>query len=377
MDYRDTAEEARFRSGLRSWLAASIPPGWEDVTDARERAAIDKRWQQALYRAGYMGMSWPPEYGGRGLSPVYDAILVEEMSLADAPPFSVNVNYLGRAMWTHGTEEQKRRFLPMILSGDAMWCQGFSEPEAGSDLGSLRTRAVLDGGEWVVNGRKLWTSRSPTADWCLLLARTEPDVAKHEGISCLLLSMDTPGVEARPVYLSNGEPATGEVYFDGARVPADQLLGARGDGWKIALTALAVERGPGDVGYISKYQRSLRELEALTRSGRSSADPELRRRLAAAYVRGEAMRLTYLEQLSSRAVGHPTGPEGSVAKLLWAEAEQTLNQVAMDLFGADSLTGREPRWLSQYLYSRASSVYGGTAQIQKNILARRVLRLPR
>ena len=377
MDYHDSPEEAAFRAELRAWLDANVPPGWQDITDAVEQAALGKAWQRALYQAGYAGMSWPKEYGGRELSPIYDAMLNDEIAAAEAPPFSVNVNYLGRAMWTHGTDAQKRRFLPMLLSGDTAWCQGFSEPGSGSDLASLRTRAVLDGDEWVIDGQKLWTSKSPTSDWCFLLARTDPDAPKHQGISCLFLSMDTPGVNARAVVLANGEPDTGEVFFDGARVPADQMLGAPGDGWRIALTALAVERGPGDVGYIPKYQRLLKRLEAVARDRGRLEERESRRELSLVYIRGEAMRLTHIEQLSARVAGQPPGPEGSVSKLLWTDAEQSVNHLAMDLLGADPLLGLDPGWLSDYLYSRACSVYGGTSQVQKNLLAQRVLGMPR
>jgi len=377
VDYRDSEEEAAFRLELRAWLRDHRPEGWQTITDPAERAEMERNWQQALYRAGYAGMSWPEEYGGRALSPVYDAMLNDELAAAEAPPFLVNVNYLGRAMWTHGTEAQKKRFLPMILSGDAAWCQGFSEPEAGSDLGSLRTRAVLDGDEWVVNGQKLWTSRSPTADWCFLLVRTDPDAPKHTGISCLLVSMDTPGLEARPVVLTNGEPMTGEVFFDDVRVPADQMLGQVGDGWNIAMTAVTVERGPGDVGYIAKYHRALKQLEDWAVGSGKVEDPRFRSNLALAYVRGEAMRVSFLEEVSARVAGRPTGPQGSVSKMLWVEAEQGINHLAMDALGADALLGEAPEWLSSYLYSRASSVYGGTAQIQKNILAQRVLGMPR
>lgn len=377
MDYRDTSEEAAFRDDARAWFAAHVPAGWRDIIGARERRAFQKEWHQVLYQAGYVGMAWPVGYGGRGLSSIYDAILGEEASRADAPPLPAKVNYIGRAMWTHGTEEQKRAFLPTLLNGDAMWCQGFSEPEAGSDIASLRTRGVLEGDEWVVNGQKTWTSGADEADWCFLLARTEPDAPKHKGITCLLTRMDVPGIATRPILLSNGDPETAEVFFDDVRIPSDQMLGARGEGWGIAMTTLAYERGPGDVGVIPKYEAMLRRLEDAAREKGLIHDPAVRSGLARAYTKGEALRLTVIEQLSIRVSGQAPGSEGSIAKLLWTDAEQSLQQLALDILGADVWLGRAQEWLSQYLWSRAGSVYGGSAQIQKNLVAQRLLGMPR
>ncbi|WP_261566539.1 acyl-CoA dehydrogenase family protein [Frankia gtarii] len=378
MDYRDTAQEAAFRAELRAWFGQNIPPGWRDVIeDPAGRTEFRKQWHRTLHKAGYVAMSWPVEYGGRGLSPIFDAILGEETARADAPPLPGNVNFLGRAMWTHGTEEQKKRFLPMLLTGDAVWCQGFSEPEAGSDIAGLRTRAVLEGDEWVVNGQKMWTSGAHAADWCLLLVRTDPDKPKHKGISCLLTPMNVPGIEARPIYLANGEPETSEVFFDNVRIPRENMLGHRGGGWSIAMTTLAYERGPGDTGFVPKYQATLRRLEELAAERGRLADPAVRPALATAYIKGEALRLTVLEQLSLRVSGQLAGEEGSIAKLLWADAEQSIQHLAIELLGPDVWLGRAPQRLSAYLSSRPVSVYGGSSQIQKNILAQRVLRMPR
>jgi alkylation response protein AidB-like acyl-CoA dehydrogenase len=354
-----------------------VPTGWRDITDPHERRGSQKEWHQALYLAGYVGMAWPVEYGGRGLSSIYDAILGQEASVADAPALPAKVNYIGRAMWTHGTEEQKRRFLPTLLNGDAMWCQGFSEPEAGSDIASLRTRGELEGDEWVVNGQKTWTSGADDSDWCFLLARTEPDAPTHKGITCLLVPMDLPGIATRPILLANGDPETAEVFFDDVRIPADQMLGERGEGWGIAMTTLAYERGPGDVGVIPKYESMLRRLEDAARDRNMIGDPIVRSGLARAYTKGEALRLVVVEQLSRRVSGQAPGSEGSIAKLLWTDAEQSLQQLALDILGADAWLGREQDWLSQYLWSRAGSVYGGSAQIQRNLVAQRLLGMPR
>ncbi len=264
MDYRDSPAESKFRAELRAWLEANIPQDWDPTPDDDTKRRQEKAWHQALYGAGYIGMSWPVEYGGRALGPSYDAILNAEVARAGAPPLPGNVNFLGRALWTYGTEEQKHRFLTPLLNGDQFWCQGFSEPGAGSDIGSLRTRAELVGDHYVVNGQKLWTSWAHISDWCMLLVRTDPDAPKHKGISCLLTAMDVDGITARPVLLSTGEPETGEVFFDDVKVPADQMLGKPGDGWNIAMTTLTYERGPGDTGYVAQYQGTL---DALTGAG--------------------------------------------------------------------------------------------------------------
>lgn len=376
MDYRDTPEEASFRAELRRWLSEHIPVGWDKIDDPDQAAQVRRAWHRTLYDAGYVGMSWPVEYGGRGLSPVYDAILNEEAGNLNSPHLPSMVGYLGRAIYTYGSEEQKRRFLPTLLSGEVQWCQGFSEPEAGSDLASLRTRADLVGGGYVVNGQKMWTSGGQYADWCLLLARTDPEAPKHKGISCFLVSMTSPGVTVRPIVIASGEAETCEVFWDGVHIPVDQRLGDPGAGWRIAMTTVSYERGPADIGFIASYRRTLRRVEQLAAERGLTGRPEVRKELARAYVRGEVLRLNCVEQLSMRVSGRPPGPEGSVAKLLWADAEQSLQHVAMDILGADELIGVEDEWLSSYFTSRPVSVYGGSAQIQKNIIAR-MLDLPR
>ena len=376
MDYRDSPAESKFRAELRAWLEANIPQDWDPTPDDDTKRRQEKAWHQALYGAGYIGMSWPVEYGGRALGPSYDAILNAEVARAGAPPLPGNVNFLGRALWTYGTEEQKHRFLTPLLNGDQFWCQGFSEPGAGSDIGSLRTRAELVGDHYVVNGQKLWTSWAHISDWCMLLVRTDPDAPKHKGISCLLTAMDVDGITARPVLLSTGEPETGEVFFDDVKVPADQMLGKPGDGWSIAMTTLTYERGPGDTGYVAQYQGTLDALTALARERGLIDDPVVRRELAMAHVRGEALRLTVVDQLSVREANDVSGDESSIAKMMWIDAEQSIRHLAMDILGADALTGAESHHFSRYLWSRAVSVFGGTEQIQKNILARRVLKMP-
>lgn len=377
MDYRDTPEEASFRAELRQWLAENAPKGYEGIEDSREQNRLARRFHKMLYEAGYMGLAWPVEYGGRGLSPVYDAILNEEVGQSTSPPLPGMVNYLGRAIYTYGNEEQKQRFLPPLLNGDVAWCQGFSEPEAGSDIGSLRTRAERHGDTYVVNGQKMWTSGAIYADWCLLLARTDPEAPKHRGISCFLVSMSSPGITVRPIVIADGDPETSEVFWDGVEVPADQMLGQPGQGWMVAMTTFAYERGPGDVGIIASFQKSLRRIEEQAVERGLADDRSVRIELARAFVRGEVLRLNVAEQLSMRVSGRQPGAEGSISKMLWADAEQELQHLGMDLVGADALTGKEKERLEGYFRSRPVSVYGGTAQIQKNILALQALGLPR
>lgn len=373
MDYRDNAEEAEYRAALRTWLESNIPEA-ADTDDGRTEQRID--WHRKLYEAGYLGQSWPAEWGGKGLSPTMDAILNEENGNTNAPMLPPTLGYIGRALGMFGTEEQRERFIPASLNGSIQWCQGFSEPGAGSDLAALSTRAVRDGDEWVVNGHKMWTSFGQWADWCLLLARTNPDVPKHKGISAFLLPMDTPGLELRPIVLANGEPETSEVFYDDVRIPAENMLGQEGDGWKIAMTTVAYERGPSDIGAISAYRKKLTELENLAHETGKDQDPKIRRKLARAYVRGEAVRLIALEQLSSRATGKPVGEEGSIAKLLYTESVQEIAHLAMELRGADVITGRDTDTLRDYFQTRPISVYGGSSQIQRNIIASRLLRMP-
>ena len=376
MDYRDTPEEAEFRASLRGWLTDNVPRGWREIADHAEHDRMYRAWHRKLYAAGYMGMSWPKEYGGQDRSPVFEAILNDEAGNADAPPVP-SVGYMGRAIFTYGNEEQKRRFLPPLLNGEVRWCQGFSEPGAGSDLASLRTRAERVDDHYIVVGQKMWSSGGQYSDWCMLLVRTDHDVPQHKGITCLLAEMHVPGVEVRPIVLANGNPETTEVFWDEVQVPAENRLGEEGDGWRIAMTTVSYERGPADVGIIAHFRRNLRQVERLASERGLAGNPEVRKALARAYVLGEELRLNVLEQLSMRVTGRLPGPEASVSKQLWTEAEQYLQHVAMDLVGADALTGVAEDRLSDYFYSRPISVYGGSAQIQRNLLAQRVLGMPR
>jgi alkylation response protein AidB-like acyl-CoA dehydrogenase len=376
MDFRDDDAEARFRSALRAWLAANIPTT-PAPSGGPGRAAFWSDWHKALHRGGWMGLSWPVAVGGRGLPAVYEAILNDEVGAAGAPPVP-HVGFLGRALLHHGTDEQQRRFLPGLLSGDEVWCQGFSEPGAGSDLAALSTRAVLVGDRWVVNGQKVWTSDAAWADHCLLLARTEPDAPRHQGISALVVDMHQPGVEVRPIVQINGDTEFNEVFLTDAEAPADAVVGARGQGWAIAMTTVGYERGPADVGFSSRYARLITELEHdAAADAAGGLDPSLRTDLARAHVGVAVLRAHVVRSLSARTDHGAPGAEGSVDKLLATRVEQRLHHLASDLAGADALTGAQPDVLADYLYSRAQSIAGGTSQIQRSIVAERILGLPR
>lgn len=377
MDYRDSAEEAEYRASLRAWLEENVQPGYAEAGSQDERAALAHAWHRKLYEGGYIGQSWPVEWGGKGLSPAMDAILNEETGNFNAPPLPGTAGYIGRALQMYGTDEQRSKLLPPTISGDIQWCQGFSEPGAGSDLAALRTRAVRDGDDYVVNGHKMWTSGGQYGDWCLLLARTDPEVPKHKGISAFLVDMKTPGITVSPIVLADGSPETSEVFWDDVRVPADQRLGDEGDGWRIAMTTVSYERGPSDIGFISTYRKNLSELEQSAEKHGLTDDPATRARLARAYVMGEVLRLNVLQQLSLRVSGRAPGEEGSISKQLWTQCEQALQHLALDLFGAQVVTGRRDDYLHRYFMSRPISVYGGSQQIQNNIIAQRLLGMPR
>ncbi len=378
MDFTDTTEEAEFRARFRQWLAehsaeATIPD------DPAARADAQNAWHQTLYRAGYIGLSFPVEYGGHGLPPIYEAILNDELGRAGAPPIE-GIGHLSNALRLFGSEQQRTDLLPGLLSGAVRWCQGFSEPEAGSDLAGLRTRAELvetDGTPvFRINGRKIWTSFAAVADWCFLLCRTEPHAAKHAGISVLLVPMSSPGIDVSPIVNAARNREFAEVTFENVEVPADHLLGERGQGWSIANQLLAYERGPSDINWISRLSRQLRELELDVRTGRIDNTPSTRARLGRAYCELRALQVKVQRSLSERQRGALPGPEGSVDKLLMTRADQVFGHTMMDLRGSGPLLAEGLEW-DVYVWSRAAGIYGGTAQIQRNIVAQRVLGLPR
>lgn len=372
MDFRDSPEEAAFRERLRAWLADNMPRDPLPAAD-EERNRFEREWHRALYRGGWLGLSWPRSVGGQELSPIFEAILNDELGEAGAPP--APSGFLGRAILQFGTPEQQAAYIPGILNGEVQWCQGFSEPSSGSDLASLRTRAQRVEGGYLITGQKVWTSRAHWSDWCLLLARSDPNSKRHRGISCFVLSTSTPGFNARSITQITGDGRFAEVFLDEAFVPENQRIGPEGGGWQLALTTLAFERGPADIGQVGRLRRKLGQLDALLAA--MPHDPEASAKVERCHVLVEALRLKVLASLSARLGGRNPGAEGSIDKLLMAQVDQHLAHAKMDLLGATPLVGEEAADdLYDYFWSRAATIYGGTAQIQRSIVAERLLGLP-
>ncbi|MGN6475233.1 MAG: acyl-CoA dehydrogenase family protein [Mycobacteriales bacterium] len=375
MDFGDSPAEAEFRARLRDWLKDNNP-GLPASSTSDDYWAGQAAWHQSLYDAGFFGLSWPEEIGGHGLPVVYEVIVDDELAKAGAPP-RPSLGYLVQGILHHGNEDIRARLLPGIVNGRDRWCQGFSEPEAGSDLASLRTTAVRDGDDYVITGHKVWTSYSDAADWCLVLARTDTDVPKHSvpkhrGISAFRVSMHQPGVVQKPLKMINGITREfGEVEFDGARTPAADMIGEPGEGWRLAMTVVSHEREPGELGYVARYRKVAKELAERVRQSPADYGPEQRRELAWAMVEAEMLRQHVCRRLSDRLDGVSHGPEGSVDKLLMTQVEQTVGHAALAIGNRADDT-----WLKLYLYSRAQSVMGGTSQIQRNLVATRILGLP-
>jgi alkylation response protein AidB-like acyl-CoA dehydrogenase len=375
MDLRDSPAEAAFRARFRAWLAENNPGLPVSSTDD-EYWARQAEWHTALYDAGFFGLSWPSRFGGHDLPPVFDVILDEELAAVGAPP-RPSLGYLVQGIATHGSEALKERFLPGLISGRERWCQGFSEPDAGSDLASLRTTATSDGDEYVINGHKIWTSYSDVADWCLLLARTDPAAPKHKGLSAFAVPMHQSGIEQRPLRMINGITTEfGQVSFDGARVAAGNMIGEPGEGWRLAMTIVSHEREPGELGYVARYAKTVKELEQAVRADPGAFRSDQREAVAWAYVQAEMLRLHVRRRLSERLDGLEHGPGGSIDKLLMTWVEQTVGAAALAVAGSRAVIDAGDVALKIYLYSRAQSVMGGTSQIQKNIIATRILGLP-
>jgi alkylation response protein AidB-like acyl-CoA dehydrogenase len=375
MDFRDSPAETEFRARLRAWIVQNNPALPASSTDD-EYWARQAEWHTALYDAGFFGLSWPKRYGGHELPTVFDVILDEELARAGAPP-RPSLGYLVQGISTHGNDAIKDRFLPGLISGRDRWCQGFSEPDAGSDLASLRTTATGDGDEFVIDGHKIWTSYSDVADWCFLLARTDPDVAKHKGLSAFAVPMDQPGIEQRPLRMINGVTKEfGQVLFDGARVPAENMIGSPGEGWRVAMTIVSHEREPGELGYVARYAKTVKELERTVRADPARYRADQHEAVAWAHVQTEMLRLHVGRRLSERLDGIEHGPGGSVDKLLMTWVEQSVGAADLAVSGATAAVDADDVAFKTYLYSRAQSVMGGTSQIQKNIVATRILGLP-
>jgi alkylation response protein AidB-like acyl-CoA dehydrogenase len=390
MDLKLTPSEEQFRAELRAWLSTNVPPAWTSGnTNEEERGEYFeflRNWQKKVYDAGWAGVSWPKEYGGRGAATMEQAIWQEEWARAEAPALinALGLYLIGPTIITAGTPEQKQRFLPKILSAEEIWCQGFSEPNSGSDVASLATKAVLDGEHFVINGQKIWTSLAHVADWCLLLVRTDASAAKHKGITALLVDMHAPGVTVRPLKQITGDASFNEVFFDNVRVPVANVLGEINKGWQTAITTLMNERANLGAGTYIAFKRNLDQLIARAREGKrngktTSHDPLVRQKLAQAYLELEIFRLNNTRSLSKISKTGIPGPEGSILKINWSEYNQRFQQTAMEVLGPYAqLHGFDNgRWVFDYLRSRANTIEAGTSEILRNIVAERVLGLPK
>ena len=390
MDLRDSPAQARFRAELRSWLAAHPAPPLPAA--GADRVAYAKAWQRALFEGGWAGLDWPRAYGGRGATPIESVIFGEEYARAGAPDLiqiSVGTSLVGPTLIARGAEWQRRRFLEPILRGDEIWCQGFSEPNAGSDIASLRTRGEIEGDSIVVTGQKIWTSFARHSDWCIAIVRTDPSGPKHHGLTFLLVDMRTQGITIRPLREMTGEAWFNEVFFDRVRVPLSNVVGEVDGGWDVVLTTLAHERG-SSAAHARTAARLERLIELARRTpcaasgGSAAADPRIRQKLAQHLAETAALRMTVYRAASVHERTGAPGPEGSTIKLAWSELEQRIGDTAIEILG---LAGLVPEgdaaavdggsWCHELLWSRAATIYAGTSEVQRNILARRVLGLPR
>lgn len=384
MDLTYSAEDEAFRAEVRAWLAAHAAEALAVPPDPLEGVEHARAWQRTLYEAGLVGIAWPRAYGGRDASPTRQVIVGEELARSGVPPpiNSIALGTLGPALILYGTEEQKRRFLPRILTAEDIWCQGFSEPGAGSDLASLRTRAVVDGEDFVVNGQKVWTSLAPIADWCFLLARTDPDAAPQQGISYLLMDMKSPGVRTVPIRQITGKSHFSELFLEDVRIPRANLVGKQNEGWSVAKASLSFERS--GLSSIVQLERTLRAVARLAAQAGKARDPIVRQRLAQLRIEMETLRYTGYRVLTQQLRSAPPGPEAAIGKLASSEFRQRLMELALEVQGPFAILGRNSerafdrgRWSGLYLDARAYTVGGGTSEVMRNIIAENALGLPR
>ncbi len=377
MDLTLTESEAAFRDEVRSWLEENHPgpaPEGDDVAEFEFRRA----WQRKMHQAGWAGISWPEEYGGKGATLIEQAIFNEELARQRVP---LPANVLGLVMGgpvviAHGNTEQKERYLEPILSAEEIWCQGFSEPESGSDLASLKTRAVKSNGSWKVTGQKVWTTYAHEAKWCMLLARSDQDAPKHKGITYFLCDMDQPGVEVRPLRQITGEAEFNEIFLEEAEVPDENVIGEVGGGWQVAITTLMFERAGLGAAAVMGLRRTLEDLIALAKERGVAEDPLIRQRIAEVQIGIEAMRLGALRSLTQTMKTGVPGPEGSLGKWQWAKYNQALTELASEVAGPEGIRAGSD-WSYRFLRSRANSIEGGTTEVLQNVIAERVLGLPR
>ncbi len=393
-------EAQQYREKVRAFLAEHLPADWRGIgaLDADEARRFSAGWRTTLYEHGLLAPSWPKEYGGGGLTPLEQVVLAEELFRAGVPTGGTNdtfsIQMLGNTILHWGTEEQKRYFLPRALSGEHVWCQGYSEPGAGSDLGSLGTRAVLDGDEWIINGQKIWTSAAQYANWIFVLTRTEPDAPKHKGITFLLVPMDQPGVDVRPIQMMTGMSEFNETFFTDARTARGNVVGGVNAGWAVAMTLLGYERGEAAATFPIMFRAELDRLVELARANGAASDPRIRQRLAWCYSKVEIMRYLGMRTLTKFLAGAEPGPAESSFKLYWSEYHKLVTELAVDILGAAALTptGRmstgfqaddvgapndSASWVTTFLMCRAGTIYAGSSQIQRNIVGEMVLGLPK
>jgi alkylation response protein AidB-like acyl-CoA dehydrogenase len=407
MDLQYPPEADEFRTEIRAWLEENLPQGWFDEgfeMNDEERAKFNVEWPQKLFEGGWICATWPKEYGGKGLTTMQGVVLAEEFANAKAPMRGdfFGDTLVGPTLLQWGTEEQKKEFLPGILKGQTRWCQGFSEPNSGSDLASLTTTAVLDGDEWVINGQKVWTTQGHHADYCFLLTRTDPGAPKHAGISYILVPMRQPGIEVRGITQPDGTAEFCEVFFTNARAPKDNVVGGVNNGWKVANSTLAFERGQSATTGWRRFAEEYRIMVEMAEARGVLADPLIRQRLMQYYTKIQILRINGLRNLTSALSGSNdmgTVALGATNKMFWSEMHQRAMELVLDILGAEAMLidagPGEASWpataardkrrdgypvstlMSQFFFSRSETIWGGTSQIQRNIVGERVLGLPK
>ena len=379
MEFELSASDKAFRDEVRGWLKANAPKDAEGDGDMKAFIAGRRAWQKKLYDAGYVGMTWPTEYGGRGRSFMDQLIFNDEVILAHAPE-PINVIGLGMGgpvVIAHGTDEQKKRYLPPLLSAEEIWCQGFSEPNAGSDLSGLQTRAEDNGDHYVVNGQKVWTTLAHVAKWCMLLARERKEANPRDGLTYLIVDMESPGIEVRPLVQITGDAEFNEIFFKDVKVPKTQVLGGAGNGWAVAMTTLLHERGTLGLSLTTRALITASELTEHARKVGRGSDPLVRQKIAQHAIEARALQLNgYRAVTAVKRTGIP-GPEGSILKLMWSELNQRMTETAMDIAGPAAQVGDGAGWKYLFLRARANTIEAGTSEVLRNILAERVLGLPR
>jgi alkylation response protein AidB-like acyl-CoA dehydrogenase len=396
-----STEAEAYRDKVQAFLAEKLPADWRGMgrLEGDELNDFVVQWRRTLHEAGYLAPGWPEQYGGAGLSALEQVIIAEEFARAGVPTGAMNdvfgIQMLGNTLLHWGTDEQKAHYLPRILSGEDVWCQGYSETEAGSDLASLGLRAVADGDQWVLNGQKIWTSAGHLADHIFTLARTDPDAPKHKGISFLLVDMRQPGIEVRPIKMISGESEFNEVFYTDAVCPIDHVVGGVNNGWAVAMTLLGFERGEAAATLPIRFQGELDRLVLLARERGVADDPVIRQKLAWCYSKVQIMRYLGLRTLTKFLAGHHPGPDGAISKLYWSEYHRVVTELGVDILGAEAMipTGRGPSssfqtddsgapnssasWVTTFMNARAGTIYAGSSQIQRNIIGEMVLGLPK